>query len=74
MRYAEARSAVITACVDGGVVLVEVTDDGRGGALPSEGSGLHGLADRVDAVGGRLELTSPPGGGTRVIARLPYLT
>ncbi|HVG68015.1 MAG TPA: histidine kinase, partial [Gaiellales bacterium] len=74
VRYAEARSAAVTAHVDGGVVLVEVTDDGRGGALPSEGSGLHGLADRVDAVGGRLELTSPPGGGTRVIARLPYLT
>jgi PAS domain S-box-containing protein len=74
VRYAEARCAAVNARVDGGVVLVEVTDDGRGGALPSEGSGLHGLADRVDAVGGRLELTSPPGGGTRVLARLPFVT
>jgi len=74
VRYAHAGCAEVTARVVGGVVLVEVSDDGRGGALPSEGSGLHGLADRVDAVGGRLELTSPPGGGTRVLARLPFRT
>ena len=72
-RYAEPGGAAVHVRADEGVVLVEVTDDGRGGALPAEGSGLHGLADRVDAVGGRLEVTSPPGAGTRVVARLPLL-
>jgi PAS domain S-box-containing protein len=72
-RYAEARHAAVHVRNEEGVVLVEVTDDGRGGAMPSDGSGLHGLADRVDAVGGRLEVTSPPGAGTRVVARLPLV-
>ena len=42
-----------------------------GGAAPTEGSGLRGLADRVEALGGRLEVESEPGGGTRVTAELP---
>jgi len=49
---------------------VEVTDDGRGGADPA-GSGLRGLADRLDVLGGRLTVDSPPGGGTRVVAEVP---
>ena len=53
------------------VLLVEVVDDGGGGADPACGTGLLGLADRVDALGGRLEVDSPPGVGTRVSARLP---
>jgi signal transduction histidine kinase len=52
-------------------LLVEVTDDGVGGADPSTGSGLRGLLDRVAAVGGRLELDSPPGHGTTVRAAIP---
>jgi signal transduction histidine kinase len=51
-------------------VTVEVADDGRGGADPA-GSGLRGLADRVAALGGRLAVLSPPGGGTRITAELP---
>jgi signal transduction histidine kinase len=53
------------------VLLVEIVDDGAGGADASSGTGLRGLADRVDALDGRLEVESPPGAGTRVTARLP---
>jgi signal transduction histidine kinase len=52
-------------------LLVEVRDDGVGGADPARGSGLRGLHDRVAAVGGRLEVISPPGRGTVVLAWLP---
>ena len=48
----------------------EISDDGRGGADPKAGSGLRGLADRVEALGGRLRIDSPPGGGTRIRAEL----
>jgi PAS domain S-box-containing protein len=54
-----------------GEALVEVADDGVGGAERSGGSGLRGLADRVDALGGELELVSPAGAGTLLRARLP---
>jgi signal transduction histidine kinase len=54
-----------------GEALVEVADDGIGGADRSGGSGLRGLGDRVDALGGRLELESPVGAGTLLRARLP---
>jgi PAS domain S-box-containing protein len=50
---------------------VDVRDDGRGGADPAAGSGLRGLADRVAALGGRLDLISPPSGGTTLRAELP---
>jgi signal transduction histidine kinase len=50
---------------------VEVSDDGVGGAVLSDGSGLAGLADRVEALGGTLVLDSPSGGGTRLSAALP---
>jgi signal transduction histidine kinase len=48
-----------------------VTDDGVGGADPSRGSGLVGLSDRVEAAGGQFEITSPPGGGTSLVATIP---
>jgi signal transduction histidine kinase len=48
-----------------------VTDDGVGGADPSRSSGLQGLADRIEALGGSLAVDSPPGSGTRVTAELP---
>jgi signal transduction histidine kinase len=53
------------------LLIVEVIDDGVGGADPARGSGLRGLADRVDAVDGRLVVTSPPGGPTVIRAELP---
>jgi len=52
-------------------VLLEVADDGRGGADLSGGSGLRGLVDRIEALGGTLQIESPPGAGTRLLARLP---
>jgi signal transduction histidine kinase len=48
-----------------------VSDDGVGGADPAGGTGLAGIADRVTALGGRLEVESPPGGGTVVRAQMP---
>src|SRR6516162_6507968 len=54
-----------------GRLTVMVTDDGIGGADPSRSSGLQGLADRIEALGGSLAVDSPPGSGTRVTAELP---
>jgi signal transduction histidine kinase len=53
-------------------VVLRVGDNGSGGADPSRGSGLRGLADRVEALGGKLELHSPPGQGTLLTASIPY--
>ncbi len=50
---------------------VSVRDDGVGGADPARGSGLTGLRDRVEALGGRLEITSAPGDGTLLVAEIP---
>ena len=50
---------------------IEVADDGVGGADDAAGSGLRGLADRVEALEGRLRVVSPPGAGTTVTAELP---
>ncbi|MET9844386.1 sensor histidine kinase [Streptomyces ossamyceticus] len=55
----------------GGLLVIEVTDDGTGGADPAEGTGLRGLEDRVGALGGRLRVHSPRGAGTRLVAELP---
>ena len=54
-----------------GELTVRVVDDGRGGADLAQGSGLRGLVDRVEALGGELRIESPPGGGTVVAARFP---
>ena len=54
-----------------GYAVVEVSDDGIGGADPARGSGLRGLADRVEALQGRFEVDSRPGEGTRVRAEIP---
>jgi signal transduction histidine kinase len=70
-RYAEASRATVAISLDDGLVRVEVSDDGNGGADPGGGSGLRGLADRVEAIGGRLEVESLPGAGTRVLAVTP---
>jgi signal transduction histidine kinase len=56
---------------DGDVLRLEITDDGRGGADPSAGTGILGLRDRAEAAGGTLFVVSPPGRGTAVTASLP---
>ena len=70
-KYARASSATVEVSRSNGSVLVEVTDDGIGGADTEQGSGLRGLADRVEALDGRLKIWSPTGGGTRVRAEMP---
>jgi signal transduction histidine kinase len=55
----------------GGTLDLLVSDDGRGGADPAMGSGLRGLADRISALGGSLDVDSPPGSGTRLHAVIP---
>jgi signal transduction histidine kinase len=70
-KYARAEHATVRLERQNGSVLLEVADDGVGGAAPSAGSGLRGLADRVAALDGTLEIASPPGGGTRVSVQLP---
>ena len=70
-KYARARHATVTVNRDDNRVVAEVADDGVGGADLARGSGLRGLADRVAALDGRLELQSPPGDGTRLRAEFP---
>jgi len=70
-KYAEAKRAVVRVARHNGTALVEVADDGVGGADPERGTGLRGLADRLAAIDGRLELSSPPGAGTRLRAEIP---
>jgi signal transduction histidine kinase len=70
-KYAGASVATVRVCVEDSHVLVEVADDGVGGADASRGSGIRGLADRVEALDGRLDVDSPPGAGTRVSAAIP---
>jgi signal transduction histidine kinase len=61
----------VSASSDGRRVTVEVSDDGIGGAIPAGGSGLRGLADRVEALGGNFTVSSPPGRGTMLRAEIP---
>jgi signal transduction histidine kinase len=70
-KHSGARSVALRAGIANGTLHVEVVDDGAGGAAARPGSGLEGLLDRLEAIGGRLEIDSPPGGGTRVRARMP---
>jgi len=70
-KHAQASSATIEVSRENGEIVVEVTDDGIGGADTEVGSGLRGLGDRVEALGGRLRVWSPHGGGTRVRAEIP---
>jgi signal transduction histidine kinase len=70
-KHAQAASAAVEIARGNGQVWVEVVDDGIGGADTEGGSGLRGLADRVEALGGRLRVWSPRGGGTRVKAEIP---
>jgi len=70
-KYAGAGEVRVRVAPVDGALLVEIVDDGSGGADPAAGTGLRGLADRIDALGGRLEVVSPAGAGTSVIAHLP---
>jgi signal transduction histidine kinase len=70
-KYAEARTAAVHVTRENGGIVVEISDDGVGGADAARGSGLRGLADRVEALDGRLRVLSPPGHGTTVRAELP---
>ena len=70
-KHAHASEAVVTICQHDGDVIVEVSDDGVGGARPSGHGGLRGLQDRVDAYSGRLRIDSRAGEGTRITAALP---
>jgi PAS domain S-box-containing protein len=69
-KHSHAARAAVRIWADDETVHVEVSDDGKGGARP-EGGGLRGLADRIEALGGQLEIDSPRDGGTRITAVLP---
>jgi signal transduction histidine kinase len=70
-KYAQASCASVAVERSNGFATVVVRDDGIGGAEPGPGSGLVGLADRVEALGGRLHIESPPGRGTELSAEIP---
>jgi signal transduction histidine kinase len=70
-KYAQATHALVRSSWAAGTLSVEVSDDGVGGADAGRGSGLRGLADRLAALDGSLEVVSPRGGGTRVLGRIP---
>jgi GAF domain-containing protein len=72
-KHAEASQADVQVDSSDGLLRVRICDDGRGGADLARGSGLVGLTDRVQALGGRLALHSPPGAGTAVQVVLPFI-
>ncbi|MFB6813695.1 sensor histidine kinase [Streptomyces sp. NPDC056347] len=71
-KHSAARSATVEVWRTGSRLMLQVTDDGHGGADPSTGSGLAGLTERLDAVDGVLVVDSPQGGPTRITAELPW--
>jgi signal transduction histidine kinase len=70
-KHSQANTIKILITERAGLLALQITDDGRGGAEPSRGSGLSGLAQRVAVVDGRLDIASPPGGPTRITVELP---
>jgi PAS domain S-box-containing protein len=70
-KHAHASAVHVVVEARGGVLGLSIRDDGRGGADPSRGSGLIGLTDRVDALGGTIEVASPSGAGTTLLITLP---
>jgi signal transduction histidine kinase len=70
-KYAQATHVAVSVQREDGHLLVRVDDDGVGGADPTDGSGLRGLSDRVEALHGRLRVDSPAGGGTHISAEIP---
>jgi signal transduction histidine kinase len=73
-KYSSAQHASVRVGRENGFAVVVVSDDGVGGADPGAGTGLRGLADRLAALDGRLEVHSPPGGGTVIRANIPCAT
>jgi PAS domain S-box-containing protein len=71
VKYAGASTVRVRVAAGDAIVVVEVSDDGVGGADPASGSGLRGLADRVEALGGSLQVVSPDGAGTSLRAEIP---
>ena len=71
VKHADATHVRISAVREDGKLVLEVVDDGCGGADPTAGSGLRGLADRLEAHGGRLVVADAAGGGTRVLGEIP---
>jgi PAS domain S-box-containing protein len=71
-KHSEASQVRVRVSTDGACTAVEIVDDGVGGADPESGSGLRGLADRVAALGGELDVVSEPGQGTALRATLPH--
>ncbi|MDQ1488874.1 MAG: hypothetical protein QOJ23_1388, partial [Actinomycetota bacterium] len=72
-RHAHASVVHVGLETDEAVVRLSVRDDGIGGARPEEGSGLIGLRDRVEALGGTIEIASPPGDGTTLVVQIPFV-
>jgi PAS domain S-box-containing protein len=72
-KHSEASVVHVEVAADDGDVLLAIRDDGIGGADPTQGSGLIGLSDRVEALGGTIEISSPPGGGTALRVSLPVV-
>jgi signal transduction histidine kinase len=70
-KYAQASSVTISVSRGNGLAVIEIADDGVGGADDARGSGLRGLADRVEALGGQLQVVSPIGQGTVLTAEMP---
>ena len=70
-RHSGASRAEVSGAHRNGRLFLQVRDDGRGGADAAAGSGLTGLGDRVSALGGRLSLSSPPGGPTLLRVEFP---
>jgi signal transduction histidine kinase/PAS domain-containing protein len=70
-KHAHASVVHVDVDADESIVQLAIRDDGSGGADPARGSGLIGLADRVEALGGRIEVASPAGRGTSLLARIP---
>jgi signal transduction histidine kinase len=71
VKYSATKRCRVRVLMSGDELIAEVTDDGRGGAVVGGGSGLRGLVDRVEAIGGHLTVRSTPGDGTRVTAIIP---
>ena len=72
-KHADSDRIEVRVAIGEGQAMVEVRDHGSGGVDPAHGSGLSGLADRVSALGGTLEIESPAGVGTTIRARIPAM-
>jgi signal transduction histidine kinase len=70
-KHAHASQVSVRATIDTDDLRLDISDDGVGGATVGGGSGLIGLKDRVEALAGRLDITGPPEGGTRIMATIP---